>query len=121
MVAIPSLIGVVSFDRYAYSGSHSSRYPPIEYKITALVRSLVCSVRGSLNSLMDPALNSGIVLPCLLANYFSPVDQIKILLIFPVLFVVLTMFLPQTPDYWVQRRKKEVKLPQQNICLAENR
>lgn len=105
MVAIPSMIPDISSDKYAQllvlvlETSELSIF---------MISSLICSVRGSLNSLMDPALNFGIVLSCVLGNYFTTIDQVKIQLIFPILLVVFTMFLPQTPDYWVQRNEKEV-------------
>lgn len=69
----------------------------------------MCSVRGSLNSIMDPAMNSGVMLSFLLGKYLNVVDQAKFLLIVPVVFVALAVFMPQTPDYWVQRNKRKVK------------
>lgn len=65
-------------------------------------------MRGSLNSIFDPAMNTGVAVSFLLSGYFNPVDQAKIHIIVPAIFVVLALFLPQTPDFWIKRNKKNV-------------
>lgn len=53
-------------------------------------------------------MNLGVASSFLLGGYFNYVDQAKIHIIFPAIFVVLALFLPQTPDFWIKRKKKNV-------------
>lgn len=67
------------------------------------------SVRGTLNSIYEPAYNIGIAVTFVLGNFFEPVDQAKILLPIPILFVIVAFFMPQTPEYWIRRNNQEVR------------
>lgn len=65
-------------------------------------------MRGALNSLFDPFNNIGIILSFFLGNYLSCLDQAKVQLIVPAIFLVVMFFVPETPDYWIKRNKAKV-------------
>lgn len=65
-------------------------------------------VRGALNSVYDPSYNTGTIVSFFLGNYFNCLDQVKVQLIVPVIFMVLMFFLPETPDYLIKRSKEKV-------------
>lgn len=44
----------------------------------------------------------------ILGNFFEPVDQAKILLPIPIIFVIVAFFMPQTPEYWIRKNNQEV-------------
>lgn len=66
--------------------------------------------RGALNSLSDPSYNLGIITSFFLGNYLNCLDQAKIQLIMPVIFVIVLFFLPESPEYWITRRKEKVNM-----------
>lgn len=66
-------------------------------------------VRGSLNSLLDPFNNSGIIISFILGNFLSCMDQAKIHIIPSILFLVILFFLPESPEFWTNRNKINVK------------
>lgn len=65
-------------------------------------------MRGALNSLYDPLNNLGIILSFFLANYMDWLDQVKVQLIVPIIFMVAMFFLPESPEYLTNRNKKKV-------------
>lgn len=67
-----------------------------------------CSVRGALNSLFDPFNNIGIILSFFLGNYLSCLDQAKLQLIVPAIFLIVMFFIPETPEYWAKRNNAKV-------------
>lgn len=65
-------------------------------------------IRGSLNSLFDPAFNLGMLLGFVLANYFDYVTQAKYHLILPIVYEILFAKIPQSPQYFINIQKQEV-------------
>lgn len=43
-----------------------------------------------------------------LGNNFQPLDQIKIQMMLPILFFITLARIPDSPDYWIKRNKKQV-------------
>lgn len=64
----------------------------------------------------DPLFNSGMLFSFLLGNYFDYIDQAKIQLILPVIFVLVLFCIPESPEYYIKRDNKLV-----NINLANQR
>lgn len=67
-----------------------------------------CRMRGSLIACYDTAFNVGAALAYFIAKYFNLVDQAKVLLVFPVLFLVMFIGIPQTPQHLARKGDKEV-------------
>lgn len=65
-------------------------------------------IRGSLNSLFDPAYNIGTLLGFVLANHFDYVSQAKCHLILPIIYEILFARIPQSPQHLVNIQKQEV-------------
>lgn len=68
------------------------------------------SVRGALNSIWDPFNNSGIIISYLLGNYFNFVDQAKMQLIIPIIFMIVAFFLPESPEFWARKNNEKVMI-----------
>lgn len=66
------------------------------------------SVRGALSSLYDPLYNIGIILSYFMANYLNCLDQAKVQLIIPGIFVVILFFLPESPEFWIRKNVDKV-------------
>lgn len=66
------------------------------------------SVRGLLNSIYDASYNTGIVVSYFLGSHLNLVDQAKIQLILPAIFIVVQFALPESPVYWMKRKNEEV-------------
>lgn len=62
-------------------------------------------IRGALGSIVTLTANSGILIGFLVGNYFSYEMVPKILLAFPVLFLVCFYFFPESPYYLMQKNK----------------
>lgn len=56
----------------------------------------------------DPSFNLGIIISFALGNYLSCLDQAKVQLIIPVLFMFVMFLLPESPEYWSNRNKEKV-------------
>lgn len=65
--------------------------------------------QGALNSLTDPLCNIGIIVSFGLGNYMNWRDQAKAQLIAPIVATIILFFLPESPGYWSDRNKEEVK------------
>ncbi|XP_055296383.1 facilitated trehalose transporter Tret1-like [Sitodiplosis mosellana] len=64
-------------------------------------------VRGALNSLYDPSFNLGIIISFALGNYLSCLDQAKVQLIIPLIFMLAMFLLPESPEYWSNRNNEK--------------
>lgn len=67
------------------------------------------SVRGALNSIYDPSNNVGLISSFFLANYWSSVDQAKMTLIMPVIFICLMFLFPESPEYLHSKNMEKVR------------
>lgn len=65
------------------------------------------SVRGLLNSIYDAAYNTGIVVSYYLGSHLNLLDQAKVQLILPVLFMIAQFGLPESPYFWMKQKNKE--------------
>ena len=75
-------------------------------------------LQGALNSLTDPLCNIGIIVSFCLGNYLDWVNQAKVQLIAPTIAIIILFFLPESPEYWTNRNKEEVKIKQTfNVCV----
>lgn len=66
------------------------------------------SVRGALNSLYDPMNNLGIIVSFFLGKYLNCLDQARVQLFMPLVFIVVIFFLPESPEFWIKKNKHEV-------------
>lgn len=66
-------------------------------------------VRGVLNALFDVMKNSGLICSFLMGNYLNGVDQAKMQIIPISIFIIILFFLPDTPEYWINRNYQQVK------------
>lgn len=66
------------------------------------------SVRGALNSIWDPSCNLGALISFLLGIYLNCVDQARMQLIAPVLFIIAAFFLPESPEFWTIKNDDKV-------------
>lgn len=67
------------------------------------------SIRGSLNSIIDPSFNLDMLSGFVIANYFDYVTQAKLLLILPIVFVMLFARIPESPQYLMSIQKLKVR------------
>lgn len=65
-------------------------------------------IRGALASLVTLSSNFGILIGFLTGNYFSYAIVPKVLLIFPIVFLALYQFFPESPYFLMQQNKVEV-------------
>lgn len=66
------------------------------------------SIRGSLNSLTDPSYNIGQLFGYVLANYFDYADQAKVHLLLPVIFMIVFIKIPDSPQYLISTERLKV-------------
>lgn len=71
---------------------------------------LISSIRGSLNAIMDPAYNIGMLLGFVIANYFNYVDQAKFHLILPAVFLVIFSQIPDSPQHLMNTQRHKVRV-----------
>lgn len=69
-----------------------------------------CGIRGTLNSVFDPFLNLGVVFSLFLGKSFNYVDQAKYQLIFPILFLLLFVWVPESPQHLINIQKEKVHI-----------
>lgn len=62
-----------------------------------------------LNSVYDPAYNAGIVVSYFLGSHLNMVDQAKVQLILPVIFMVVQFVLHESPEFWIKRNNGKVR------------
>lgn len=67
-----------------------------------------CSIRGALSSIYDPAFNFGIIVSFILGKYLNCMDQVKVQIIIPIIFMVIMFLLPETPEFWTKQNKDKV-------------
>ncbi|XP_031623613.1 facilitated trehalose transporter Tret1-like [Contarinia nasturtii] len=65
------------------------------------------NVRGFLNSIYDPGYNLGVIISFFIGNYLSCLNQAKIQLIVPIIFMIAMFLLPDSPEYWQKRQKEK--------------
>lgn len=66
------------------------------------------SVRGALNALGDPSYNTGLMLSYFLGSHLNCINQAKFHLIIPIVFIILLFLLPESPEFWINRKNKKV-------------
>lgn len=66
------------------------------------------SVRGALSSLYDPSYNSGIIVSFFLGKYLNYIDQAKVQLLIPIIFILILFLLPESPEFWDKKNKQKV-------------
>lgn len=66
------------------------------------------SMRGALNSIYDPLNNFGLIISFFLGNYMNWLDQAKVQIIVPIIFMILMFFIPESPEYLTNRNKVKV-------------
>lgn len=67
-------------------------------------------VRGALGSFVTLASNGGVVIGFLVGSYFSYENVPKVLIVFPILFIILYIFFPESPWYLIKENKFKVSL-----------
>ena len=98
-VVVPLYISEVACDQYVYCLSASRNIGFIFY---------LHSVRGSLGSLFILAINFGNMFSFIVAPYVSYYVFPYIILTFPILFLIGSIFLPELPLYLVSCGKMKV-------------
>ncbi|XP_031623042.1 facilitated trehalose transporter Tret1-like [Contarinia nasturtii] len=63
-------------------------------------------VRGTLASMLILSCNAGCLFGFVVPIYFNYIEQIKINMMLPTLFLVLFYFFPETPEYLLKRNQK---------------
>lgn len=74
-------------------------------------------VRGSLTSIYDPSYNVGILTSYILGNYFNLIDQIKIQLVVPVIFLLILWFIPESPEHHHKNNDHQVIVSFQRVWI----
>lgn len=60
-------------------------------------------------SLFDPSYNAGIVVSYFLGSHLTLVDQAKIQLILPTIFLFAQFVLEESPEYYAKRNNEKVR------------
>lgn len=68
------------------------------------------SIRATLNSVVDPLLNFGTVFALLLSKRCDYVNQAKYQMIFPIIFLVFFVWVPESPQHLFNAQKEKVSL-----------
>lgn len=73
-----------------------------------LYDSLYCSVRGMLGSALTLSCNSGIMFGFVVGSYLEYFNQLKVLILVPIAFLLTFHYFPETPEFLRQQQKKNV-------------
>lgn len=108
MISLTIFVSEISHDKWVTMTirglSHSSSYENNnKYEF-------ICSIRGTLNSAVDPFLNSGVVFAMLLGKRFDYIDQAKFHLILPIIFMIFFVWVPESPQHLINMRKEKVSI-----------
>lgn len=57
----------------------------------------------------DPSYNIGVLLSFYIGNHWNCVDQIKLQLIAPIIFILVLLFLPESPEHHIKHNNEQVK------------
>lgn len=57
------------------------------------------SVRGALSALYDTSLNIGLIISFFVGNSLNALNQAKVYLIMPTIFILLLFLFPESPEY----------------------
>lgn len=68
------------------------------------------SIRATLNSVSDPLLNFGTVFALLLSKRFDYIDQAKYQLVFPIIFLLFFVWVPESPEHLMSVQKEMVSI-----------
>lgn len=100
MMASGQFVCQISFDQWAFNTRLSQKHILNIFSFF--------SFRGTLLSIFDPFMNSGIVIAFVLAKYFDYAAQAKCHLIVTILFVILFAKIPESPQHLINMQKQKV-------------
>lgn len=114
-VVIPLTVTEIAEDRLYKSTSNSiySQKILMKFRCFAFRR-----VRGTLNTILVVATSGGTLIGLLAGHFIGYAAAPRIFLLFPVLFIVLCSFLPETPYYLMKVNRMEVCTRSLNSLLG---
>lgn len=65
----------------------------------------------------DPSYNIGMLLSFYIGNHWDCVDQIKMQLITPIIFILVLLFLPESPEHHIKQNNEKVQYNSINSSL----
>lgn len=78
----------------------------------------ICSVRGTLNTILVVATSGGTLLGLLAGHFLGYAVAPRLFLLFPVVFIVTCSFMPETPYYLMKVNRMEVCTRSLNSLLG---